>query len=129
VEDFSFLDLFWAIFIIYAFLAYLMALFWVVADLFRDHSTSGWVKAAWVVLLIVFPLLGLLVYLLARGQGMAERTTRDRVEEEREFDDHVRDVARSEDPATRIARAKELLDAGTIDQGEFDALKRAALSS
>jgi hypothetical protein len=129
VDDFSFLDMVWTIFIIYAFVAYVMALFWALGDLFRDGSTSGWVKALWVILLIVLPLIGLLVYLLARGRGMAERTMRQQAEAKQEFDDYVRDVARPEDPATRIARAKDLLDAGTIDQDEFDTLKRAALST
>lgn len=129
MDDFSFLELIWAIFIIYAFLFYFMTLFWVLADLFRDHTTSGWAKGGWIILLVVLPILGLLVYLLVRGRGMAERTMQERTDAKRDFDAYVRDVAATDDPAGQIARAKELLDAGAIDQQEFDALKRRALAT
>lgn len=129
MDDFTFLDLLWSILIIYALFAYIMILFSIVADLFRDKSASGWAKAGWIVLFIVLPLLGVLIYLIARGRGMAERAVESQEQSQSQFDDYVRDVAGAKgDPATQIAKAKELLDSGAIDQDEFAALKKKALA-
>ena len=70
----SFWDIVWFIFIFFAFMAYLMVIFSVIGDLFRDDSVSGWVKALWIIALIFLPFLTLLLYLIIRGRGMAERT-------------------------------------------------------
>ena len=71
------MDTFWSAFLyifwIFAFVAFLMVLFTVLVDLFRDHGLNGWWKALWVIFLVFFPVLGVLVYLIARGRGMAER--------------------------------------------------------
>ncbi|WP_201025165.1 PLDc N-terminal domain-containing protein, partial [Desulfitobacterium hafniense] len=72
----SFWDVVWFIIISFAFVAYLMVLFSILGDLFRDRGTSGWVKAIWVVALIFFPFLAALIYLIAKGGGMAERRAR-----------------------------------------------------
>jgi hypothetical protein len=93
----------------------------------RDHKTSGWVKALWVIFLIVFPYLTALVYLIARGEGMAIRAREAAAAAKRESDAYIREAARRS-PAQEIAHAKELLDAGTITQAEFDSLKAKALS-
>src|SRR3954451_19222394 len=70
----SFWDIVWFIFIFFAFMAYLMVIFSIIGDLFRDHTVSGWMKALWIVLLIFLPLVTSLVYLIVRGKGMAERS-------------------------------------------------------
>ena len=121
-------DFLWHFLIIFAWIAYLLVLFQILTDLFwRDHKTSGWVKAVWVVFLIVFPWLTALVYLIARGKGMSERAQAAAVAAKQETDDYIRQAA-GRSPAQEIADAKALVDAGTITQAEFDGLKAKALS-
>ncbi|MCV7068937.1 SHOCT domain-containing protein [Mycolicibacterium houstonense] len=121
-------DFLWHFLIIFAWIAYLLVLFQILTDLFwRDHKTSGWVKAVWVVFLIVFPWLTALIYLIARGKGMAERAQAAAQAAKQETDAYIREAA-GRSPAQEIADAKGLLDAGTISQAEFDALKAKALS-
>ena len=123
----SFWDFLWSAVVIFAFIAYLMILFNILADLFwRDHKTSGLVKAVWVIFLIVLPYLTALVYLIVRGKGMAERAREQALQAKQQTDDYIRDAA-GRSPAQEIADAKALLDAGTISQGEFAALKAQAL--
>lgn len=117
----------WSTIVIFAFIAYLMILFNILVDLFwRDHKTSGVVKAIWVIFLILLPYLTALVYLIARGTGMAERAREQALQAKKETDDYIRTAA-GRSPAQEIADAKELLDGGTISQTEFDALKAKAL--
>ncbi|MCV7176666.1 SHOCT domain-containing protein [Mycolicibacterium sphagni] len=121
-------DFLWHFLIIFAWIAYLLVLFQILVDLFwRDHTTSGWIKAVWVIFLIVFPWLTALVYLIARGQGMAQRARDAALTAKKETDDYIRDAA-GRSPAQEIEHAKQLLDAGTISQQEFDSLKAKALS-
>jgi hypothetical protein len=113
----------------FVFISYLMVLFTVVADVFRDRSLNGWAKAAWMLFLIFVPFLTALVYLIARGRGMNERQGQAVMEAQAQTDAYIRTVAGSgSSPADDIAKAKALLDAGTISQNEFDALKVRALS-
>jgi hypothetical protein len=122
----DFWNYFWIIVEIFFFVTYLLMLFWIVSDLFRDRELSGWWKAVWVVFLIIFPFISALVYLLARGGGMAARQQADVQVAKASTDAYIRQVSGSS-PAEQIATAKELLDAGAIDQSEFDKLKAAAL--
>lgn len=113
---------------IFFFLAYLLVLFHVVGDLFRDRALSGFAKAVWVVFLIVVPLIAALVYLIARGRGMAERgATAVRQNQER-ADAYIREVAGAT-PAQEIATAQGLLADGTITPQQFEAIKSRALES
>ncbi len=124
----SFWDIIWFIIISFAFIAYLMVLFNIIADLFRDHELSGGWKAVWIVLLIFFPLITALVYLIVRGRGMAERQVKAVNSAVAAQDAYIKQVAGSgQSPADQIASAKALLDSGTISQAEFDALKAKAL--
>lgn len=121
-------DFLWHFLIIFAWIAYLLVLFQILTDLFwRDHKTSGWVKAVWVVFLIVLPWLTALVYLIARGKGMSERAQAAALAAKKETDAYIREAA-GRSPAQEIADAKALLDAGTISHAEFDGLKAKALS-
>lgn len=120
-------DFLWHFLIIFAWIAYLLVLFQILTDLFwRDHKTSGWVKAVWVIFLILLPWLTALVYLIARGQGMSERAQAAALAAKKETDDYIRQAA-GRSPAQEIADAKALLDAGTISQAEFDGLKAKAM--
>ncbi|MET0932261.1 MAG: PLDc N-terminal domain-containing protein [Mycetocola sp.] len=119
-------DFIWLFFWSFAFIAYLMAIFAVIIDLFRDRSLNGWLKAVWIIFLIFVPFLTVLVYLIARGNSMAERSQRDAVNARQETDKYIREVAGSSS-ADEIAKAKALLDAGTITSQEYESLKARAL--
>lgn len=122
----NFWDLIFFVFWIFAFTAYLFVLLLILTDIFRDHKLNGWFKAIWVVFLVFVPFLTALVYLIARGRGMSERMQRRRAPQVRDdsYDSHP--VA---NPTEEIAKAQALLDAGTITQGEFDAIKNKALGN
>jgi hypothetical protein len=123
----SFWDVVWFIFISFAFVAYLMVLFSILGDLFRDRDASGVAKAAWVIALIFLPLLTSLVYLIVRGRGMTERSVRQAEVSRQQQDAYIREVAGRTTPSDQIAQARALLDAGTISQPEYEALKTKAL--
>lgn len=126
----SFWNVVWLIFISFAFIAYLMAMFSIILDLFRDKAVSGAIKALWLVCLIFFPLITAIVYLIVRGGGMAERNVKDAETMRAAQDDYIRSVAASSGGASatdQIEQGKRLLDSGAITQDEFAALKAKAL--
>jgi uncharacterized membrane protein len=126
--DIDFGEFLWSLVIIFFMIVFFVILFQVVFDLFRDHDLSGGAKAGWLIFMVVLPYLGLFVYLIVRGRGMAERSARQQAENKQAFDDYVRSAAGGGGgPATEIANAKKLLDDGTISQEEFEAVKRKAL--
>jgi hypothetical protein len=126
----SFWDIVWFIVIFFAFATYLLVLFSIVADLFRDPQVSGGMKALWVVCLVFFTFITAIVYLIVRGRGMNERSTQKYAEARQAQEDYVRSVAGASSTSApeQIAKAKELLDAGTISADEFAALKAKALA-
>ncbi len=123
--DYPFLEVFWTIVVFFAWVAWFWVVITVFADLFRRHDISGWGKAAWIVFVIVIPFLGVLVYLIAQHDGMRERSVKQAQDQKAAVDQYVREAAGGS--AAEIAKAKELLDAGTITQEEFDAIKAKAL--
>jgi hypothetical protein len=106
----------------------LMVWFRCIFDMFNDHTLSGWAKAGWAVLLIFVPWLGALIYLVVRGRSMGERQMSALAQQQAAQEKYIQQVASATGPAEQIASAKELLDAGTINQAEFDALKAKALA-
>ena len=126
----SFWDWFWLMVWWFLFIAYLMVLFQIIIDLFRAKELSGWWKALWIVGLVVVPFLTALVYVIARGRGMAERHWAEERVRRQMTDDYVRATAGTvRSPASEIADAKALLDAGAIDGAEFARLKDRALAA
>jgi predicted PurR-regulated permease PerM len=123
----SFLDFLWLIFISFAFVAYLIVLFHIITDLFRDKGQKGWHKAVWIIFLIVFPLITSVVYLIARGSGMAQRQAEYVQQLKSDSDKYIREVA-GRSPAQEIADAKALLDAGSISADDFEKIKAKALA-
>lgn len=123
----TFWEWFWLFFVTFAFVAYLFAMFTIIVDLFRDKSVSGAMKAVWFILLIFFPIITALAYLIVRGGGMAERQAAEAKAVKEAQDTYIRDVAGSS-PADQIAQAKQLLDSGAISEAEFQALKAKALA-
>lgn len=115
--------LIWAFF----FVAYLMVIFTIIADLFRDDTVNGWGKAVWMIFLVFVPFITALVYFIARGPSMAARRSRDGATPRSETDAYIQKVVTTP-PADQIEQAKQLLDAGTISQSEYETLKSRALA-
>jgi hypothetical protein len=124
--DLPFLEVLWAMIIFFAWVIFIWIAITVLIDVFRRHDIGGWGKAGWTVFIIVFPFLGVLVYLIAQHEGMRERSAKQAQAQQQAFDQYVREAAGGS--AAEIAKAKELLDAGTITQAEFDAIKAKAVS-
>lgn len=128
---YPFLEVFWTILIFFAFVVWLWLLFSVFADLFRRHDASGWVKVLWMIFIVIFPFIGVFAYVIFQHVGMTERTLERQQAVKSELDSYIRSVSGKGDgsgPASEIARAKQLLDEGTISQQEFEEIKRHALS-
>ncbi len=112
---------------IFIFVAWIMVLFTIIGDLFRDHGMSGWGKAAWIVFLIFIPFLGALVYLIARGDGMRERALAEQQEAQAQFDSYVRETAGASH-ADEIAKLAEQKEKGNLSEAEFEQAKAKVLS-
>jgi ABC-type multidrug transport system fused ATPase/permease subunit len=113
---------------IFLFVAWFWILITVITDLFRDHETSGWAKAAWVFFLIFLPFLGVLVYLIARGDGMRERAVREQAEMQKHMDNYIRETAGSGSSVDELAKLSELRDKGAISDAEFQQAKAKLLA-
>ncbi len=129
LANFNFASFLWDMLVIFAFVIWFWLLITVFGDLFSRHDVSGFGKAAWIILVIILPYLGVFIYLIANGHGMAERAQARAQAQQAQMDDYVRTVASSDTSADQIAKGKELLDSGTITQAEFDQLKAKALAT
>jgi ABC-type multidrug transport system fused ATPase/permease subunit len=108
---------------IFVFAAWLMVLFTIIGDLFRDHGMSGWGKAAWIVFLIFVPFLGTLVYLIARGSGMQERALAEQQEAQKEIDAYVKQTAGGGSAADELTKLAKLHDEHKLSDEEFERAK------
>ena len=127
-SSYPFLNLLWDMLIFFAWVIFISIAITVLIDVFRRHDLSGWSKAAWTVLIVLLPWVGVLVYLIINHAGMAERRDREAASTQAQFDQYVRSTAGSGGAAGEIEKAKKLLDDGTISRDEFDAIKAKALS-
>lgn len=127
LADISFGEALLLILEFFLFVAWLWILFAIVSDLFRDHQTSGWGKAAWVFFLLVLPFLGALIYLIARGDGMRERTIKEQEDMKSHFDTYVREQAHSS-PADELHKLSELKEKGALSPEEFERAKAKLLT-
>jgi hypothetical protein len=127
--NYPLLEVFWTMLIFFAFFVWIWLLITVFSDLFRRNDISGWLKVGWIIFIIVLPYLGVFVYLIAEHKGMTERAIEQQENAKAQVDTYVRSVASESDPAEQIAKAKTLLDAGTINQSEFEQIKRKALAT
>jgi hypothetical protein len=123
--DYPFMDILWTMVLFFTWMAWIWIAISIFSDIFRRDDLGGWGKAAWIVFVILIPFLGVLVYLIAQHDGMRERALAQAKAQKAAFSDYVRETAGG--PATEIAKAKELLDAGTISQADFDAIKAKAV--
>ena len=124
--DYPFIDVLWTIIVFFAWLAWIWIAITCFIDIFRRHDIGGGHKALWIVFIIVIPFLGVLVYLIAQHDGIRERSVKQAQDQQAAFDSYVKQTAGGS--ASEIAKAKELLDAGTITQQEFDSIKAKALA-
>jgi hypothetical protein len=127
-STYPFVNIVYSMIMFFAFVIWFWLLITVFSDIFRRHDTSGFGKALWIIFVIVLPYLGVLIYIIAEHNGMAERNVKQVQAQQAQMDDYVKSVAVSSDPTEQIARAKSLLDAGTLTQAEFDDLKKKALA-
>jgi hypothetical protein len=118
----------WSMFIFFMWILWFMLLFTVFGDLFRRHDIGGWGKTGWVIFVILLPFLGVFVYLIAEGKGMAERNVKQAQASQADMDTYIKSVASSGSATDQIAQAKQLLDSGAITQAEYDAIKSKALA-
>jgi hypothetical protein len=126
--DYPFLDVLWTMIIFFAWVIWFWLLITVFADLFRRRDIGGGKKVVWTIFVIFLPFLGVFAYLLANGDGMAERNAERTKAAQSQFDDYVQSVATSGGAAAEIDRAQKLLESGAISQAEFDTLKAKALA-
>ena len=122
----NFWNIFWWFIYVYAFIAFLYALFVIIGDIFRDQHLNGWLKAVWIVFLAFVPFLSVLVYLIARGKSMVERAGERARKDQEASDAYIRQVATAS-PTEEITKAKALLDSGTISPDEFERIKSSVL--
>ncbi len=126
--DYPFLSIMESMLVFFVWVIWIWLLITVFSDLFRRHDTGGGAKVLWMIFVIILPFLGVFIYLIANGHGMAERNAAQAAQAQQQFDSYVQSAAGSGGSAAEIEKAKGLLDSGAITQAEFDTLKQKALS-
>ncbi len=126
LADVSFGEMLLIVVEIFLFVIWIWILFAIISDLFRDHEMSGWVKAAWIIVLVFLPYLGALIYLIARGEGMRERTLKAQAEAKHHFDSYVRQEAHAT-AADELHKLNDLREKGALSAEEFDRAKAKLL--
>lgn len=102
----------------------------ILADIFRDHGLSGWGKALWTLFIIVLPWLGAVVYLIARGRSMNERSLAQAERQDQVFRRYVQDAAGSRPSvAEELAKLADLRQRGAISEQEFEQAKARLLAT
>jgi uncharacterized small protein (DUF1192 family) len=128
VADISFGELLLITLEVFFFVVWIWILITILSDLFRDHELSGWGKAAWVLFLVFIPFLTALIYLIARGNGMRDRTVKAQADAKKHFDEYVQQQAHAGSPAEELHKLAELKDKGALSQEEFDRAKAKLLA-
>src|SRR5687768_4479903 len=127
-NNYPLLEVIWTIIVFFGWVIWIWILISILSDVFRRHDIGGGAKAGWTAFVIFLPFLGVLIYLISQGKGMAERNAENVKTTQKMYEQHIREVAGASGPASEIASAKALLESGDITQEEFDALKRKALA-
>jgi hypothetical protein len=126
LADFTFGQALLTVLEVFLFAAWLMILFVIIGDLFRDHQLSGWGKAAWTIFLIFVPFLAALVYLITRGEGMRERALAQEQEQQKQLDTYIRQAAGSGgggSAADELTKLAKLHDENKLSDAEFERAK------
>jgi hypothetical protein len=127
LADITFGELLLIVVEIFFFVIWIWILFTIITDLFRDHELSGWWKAVWVFFLIFLPFITALIYLIARGSGMRDRTIKAQADAKAHFDEYVRETAQTS-PADELHKLNDLKEKGAISNEEFEQAKAKLLS-
>jgi type VI protein secretion system component VasK len=128
-SSYPLLNVFWSILIFFLWVLWIWVLVWIFIDIFRSHDLSGWEKALWFLFVLLIPLIGVLVYLIARGDKMQERAVRADQQEEQEFRASVQQPAAPQTSADKLARLASLRDRGVISTEEFEREKAKVLAA
>ena len=128
VADISFGELLLLVLEVFFFVIWIWILITIISDLFRDHELSGWGKAAWVFFLVFIPFLTALIYLIARGSGMRDRTIKAQADAKKHFDEYVQQQAHAGSPADELHKLSELKAKGDLSQEEFEQAKTKLLA-
>jgi hypothetical protein len=128
LADISFGELLLVVVEIFLFVIWIWILFTIITDLFRDHEMSGWLKAVWIVLLVFIPFLTALIYLVARGDEMRDRTIKAQAGAKKHFDEYVREQAHASSPADELHKLQDLREKGALSEEEFTAAKAKLLA-
>ena len=125
LADVGLAELFWTVLWLFFLFMFIWVFVALVSDMFRDHTLSGWAKAGWIVLLILFPLIGCLIYLIVRGKGMTERSIAAQQQAQAQFDSYVRQAASSSGNSSvdDLARLAELRSNGHLSDAEYETMK------
>jgi membrane protein implicated in regulation of membrane protease activity len=122
------LGVFWTILEIFLWVIWIWILIWIFIDIFRSHDLSGWAKALWFLFVLFIPLIGVLVYLIARGSGMQDRTQQQARREDEQVRSYIKETAGSQSPADQLAKLADLRDRGVISAEEFEREKAKILA-
>jgi hypothetical protein len=125
------LDIFFTTLYFFLFIIWIWLLFMVFIDVFRSHDLGGWAKALWVIFIVVMPYLGVLVYLIARGGKMHERAAQQAAQQQKAFDQYVKQTAGTpgETSADQLHKLAGLKDQGILTDAEFETEKAKILAS
>ena len=123
------LSVFWTILEIFLWVLWIWILIYVFIDIFRSHDLSGWMKALWFLFVLFIPLIGVLVYLIARGGKMQERAVQDSQQRDQQFRSYVQDAAGSQTTADQLTKLADLRDRGVITADEFEREKAKVLAA
>ena len=130
-SSYPLLNVFWSIFIFFLWVIWIWILIWIFIDIFRSHDLSGWAKALWFLFVLFIPLIGVLVYLIARGDSMHERAVQQARRQDEETRAYIQQAASSAPASTadQLAKLADLRDRGVISAEEFDREKAKVLGS
>ena len=130
-SSYPLLNVFWSIFIFFLWVIWIWILIWIFIDIFRSHDLSGWAKALWVLFVLFIPLIGVLVYLIARGDKMHEHAAQDARQQDQEFRQYVQQAAASAPASTadQLSKLADLRDRGVISAEEFEREKAKVLAT
>ena len=127
-SSYPLLNIFWSMFVFFIWILWIWILIWIIIDIFRSHDLGGFAKAMWFLFIIFIPLIGVLVYLIARGGKMHEHAVQQAQQQDREFRAYVQDAAGSQSSADQLAKLADLRDRGVITPQEFEREKAKLLA-
>jgi Phospholipase_D-nuclease N-terminal/Short C-terminal domain len=127
-SSYPLLDIFLTMLWFFLFFIWIWILITIIADIFRNHEQSGLVKALWIIFIIVFPFLGVLIYLIVNGNKMHERAAKHAAQSQTQFDEYIRQTASSTSTSTELANLAKLKESGAITDDDYEKAKAKILS-